>query len=299
MMDDYYTHLRHGRNYMRLNDEVLEPEGHATDLFSEWAVDYIRDRESAAPDQPWFLYVAYNAPHTPIQPPEDWLEKVRAREPDISDKRARLVALIEHLDHGIGQVVQSLEYLGIREETLLVFTSDNGGHVNAGARNAPLRGGKQDMWEGGLRVCTCAVWPGRIEAGRRTKAHGLTMDFYPTLAEIAGADLPHPVDGVSLASLLLGEPYEPPERPLFWVRREGNRKYGGLAYHAVRRGDYKLLRNTPFEPYALFDLSEDPAEEQPIPRQRAPRIYNELFDLLVKHINLSGKVPWQRVSEKF
>jgi arylsulfatase A-like enzyme len=78
---------------------------------------------------------------------------------------------------------------------------------------------------------------------------------------------------------------------------EGNQKYGGLAYHAVRRGDWKLLRNTPFEPYQMFNLANDPGEETPVARQKAPKKYNELFESLMRHINLAGKVSWQRAEE--
>ena len=97
MMDDYYNHRRHGFNYMYDDRTEIDPEGHATDLFTEWACDYIRGRKAK---QPYFLYLAYNAPHTPIQPPEEWIAKVKAREKGITDRRAKLVALIEHMDDG-------------------------------------------------------------------------------------------------------------------------------------------------------------------------------------------------------
>ncbi|NNC89504.1 MAG: sulfatase-like hydrolase/transferase [Akkermansiaceae bacterium] len=294
MMDDYYTHRRHGINYMRRGTATIEPEGHATDLFSQWAGEYIAARASGHPNQPFFLYLAYNAPHTPIQPPEDWFRKVKAREAGITDARARLVALIEHMDHGIGRVMEVIREHDLAGETLVVFTSDNGGQSNVAARNAPLRGGKQEMWEGGLRVGTCATWPGTIAAGSRSAYRGITMDLYPTLAEVAGATVPHPVHGRSFLPVLLGKSAELPPRDLVWVRLEGGRKYGGLPYHAIRRGDFKLLRNTPFEPYQLFNLAEDPGEEHPIPEAKARRTYNDLFNALMLHINHAGRVPWQR-----
>ncbi len=135
MMDDYYTHRRHGNNYMRLGDEEIDPEGHATDLFSQWACDWLQSQKS---DEPFFLYLAYNAPHTPIQPPDEWLERVKQREPGISEKRAKLVALIEHLDDGVGRVLACLEQTGLAQDTIVVFSSDNGGQVEVGARNGPL-----------------------------------------------------------------------------------------------------------------------------------------------------------------
>ena len=125
MMDDYWTHLRHGQNFLRLNDEVIDPQGHATDIFTEWACDYLKERSKGP--EPFFLYLAYNAPHGPIQPKPDWLDKVRQREPGISEKRAKLVALIEHLDSGIGRVLDTLDETGLAQNTLVIFTSDNGG----------------------------------------------------------------------------------------------------------------------------------------------------------------------------
>ena len=159
MMDDYYTHRRHGFNYMRLNDKEIDPEGHATDLFTQWASDYLRER-SQTKDQPFFLYLAYNAPHAPVQPPQEWLDRVKQREPGISDQRAKLAALVEHLDAGIGKVLAVLKETGLSDNTLVIFTSDNGGQLNLGSMNGPWRAGKGDMYEGGLRVPMCAVWPG-------------------------------------------------------------------------------------------------------------------------------------------
>ncbi len=304
MMDDYYKHLRHGNHYMRLNTEKVDPEGHATDIFSDWAIEYISER--APKDDPYFLYLAYNAPHTPIQPPQDWFEKVLAREKPngITEKRAKLVALIEHLDHGIGRVLDAVEKSGEAENTLIVFTSDNGGQINVGARNAPLRGGKQEMWEGGIRVGTAVAWPGKIAAGSNSGDHiGLTMDFYPTLCEVAGAALPGgddpSIDGRSFLWKLLGKKQKAPmPRDLYWVRLEGNQKYGGIPYHAVRSGDWKLLRNTGFEAYQMFNLANDPAEQNPIPREKAPAEYNKLFNSLMGHIYETGKIPWQRPSTR-
>ena len=196
MMDDYMTHRRHGINYMRRDGEEIDPEGHATDLFSDWAVEYLEER--AKTDRPFFLYLAYNAPHDPIQPPPDWLRKVKERQPDMDEARARLVALIEHLDAGIGRVLGALDRLGLAGETLVVFTSDNGGVLRNGAVNGPYRGEKQHMYEGGLRVPGAARWPGRIAAGSRSERLVATMDLFPTLCEAAGAAVPPDIDGDQL-----------------------------------------------------------------------------------------------------
>lgn len=290
MMDDYYNHRRHGFNYMRLNQSQIDPEGHATDLFSRWAVDYIKRVSSTG--RPFFLYLSYNAPHTPIQPPEDWLEKVRNREGGIDPKRARLTALIEHLDSGIGTVLEGLKTSGLAENTLVIFTSDNGGQINVGANNGALRGGKQDMWEGGIRVPFMAVWPGKIPAATLSQTVGMSMDLFPLICEAAGVELDFPINGQSLLPALLGKAGPEEDRPLVWVRREGGRRYGGRSYYAVRQGRWKLAQNSPYEPMRLFDLLNDPLESQPLPADHEKAI--ELEKYLRSHINQSGTVPWQR-----
>lgn len=290
MMDDYYNHRRHGNNYMRLNREIIEPEGHATDLFSDWAGDYIESR--ADEDDPWFLYLAYNAPHTPVQPPEEWVDKVKKRESGIGDDRAKLVALIEHMDDGIGRVIEKLEATGQRDNTIVIFTSDNGGYLRVGANCGNLRGGKQDMYEGGIKVPMCAVWPGHIEAGSRNDRVALTMDLYATICDAAGARIDHDIDGVSILPTWKGESQPPGDRTLIWVRREGNRRYQGRDYYAARKGDFKLVQPSPFSPYELYNLKNDPLEESPLPETH--KMFNELADALRDHINDTGMIPWQR-----
>jgi arylsulfatase A-like enzyme len=294
MMDDYYNHRRHGNNYMRLNDKEIDPKGHATDLFTQWAIDYIKQR--AKSDRPFFLYLAYNAPHTPIQPPKDWLERVRKREKGIDDKRAKLVALIEHLDDGIGKVLAALKDAGVSDNTLVIFTSDNGGQVSVGGNNGPLNGGKGQMYEGGIRVPMCAAWPGRIKAGSRSERVALTMDLYPTICEAAGADIAHTIDGRSILPTLLGKSQPDEDRFLFWVRREGGGT-GGRAFYAARYGDYKLLQNSPFEPLELYNLKDDPKEQKPLGKKH--RMYQQLSAALRNHIIEAGAVPWEKYPVKF
>ena len=289
MMDDYYNHRRHGNNYMRLDEKEIDPEGHATDLFTQWSIDYIKD--IAKSNRPFFLYLAYNAPHSPIQPPDEWLRRVKNREPGISERRAKLVALIEHLDDGIGKVLAALKDAGLSDDTLVIFTSDNGGQLSAGAKNGPLRGGKQDMYEGGIREPMCAVWPGKIKPGTRSDRVALTMDLYPTICEAAGIKITHQIDGRSILPTLLGKSQPDEDRFLFWVRREGG-GYGGRAYYAARYGDYKLLQNSPYEPMELYNLKDDPQEQKPLGRK--DRMYQKLFTALRNHIIEAGAVPWQK-----
>ena len=286
MMDDYLTHRRHGNNYMRLDRREIDPPGHATDLFTNWAVDYIRDRSKQR--DPFFLYLAYNAPHVPVQPPDNYLERAKRR--GLDDRRARLAALIEHLDAGVGQVIAALKASGAYENTLIVFTSDNGGQVSAGASNGPLRGAKEDMYEGGIREPMCAVWPGHIRGGSRTERVALTMDLFPTICEVAGAQPPQPLDGVSLLPDLTGE-QRTDDRTLYWVRREGGPRYQGLTIEAVRKGDWKLVHNSPFEPLQLFNLRDDPKEQTDLSTQNRA-MFNQLSAALRLQIQKAGAVPW-------
>ncbi|MDO6439112.1 sulfatase-like hydrolase/transferase [Cyclobacterium sp. 1_MG-2023] len=291
MMDDYITHRRHGKNYMRLNEGVIDPKGHATDLFTEWSVNYIQEREKK--EDPFFLYLAYNAPHFPVQPPKEWVEKVKKREPGLPEKRANLIAFIEHLDDGIGQVINALKETGQYENTLIIFTSDNGGHLPDLANNGLLRDGKQSMYEGGLRVPTAISWPAKIKAGTSSDQVNLSMDIFPTLTEIAGVPLDHDINGRSFLSTLLGETMREEVRPLYFVRREGGTRYGGKAYHALRLGDWKLLQNSPFQPMELYNLKEDPYEKNNIIMENK-EVFQKLNAYLMSHIQEGGKVPWQK-----
>ena len=290
MMDDYWTHLRGGENWMRKNKKVIKPKGHATEIFSQWAIDYIKE-QSADKKKPFFLYLAYNAPHFPIQPPKDWLDKVKKREPQLSQKRATNVAFVEHMDHEIGKVLDAVKELGIEKDTLITFSSDNGGSIPHAATNDPWRGGKQEHWEGGIRVPTCAVWPGKIPVGRSNEL-GITMDYLPTFCEIAGIKVENEIEGKSLAPIWLEGAKGDPNRTLIWVRREGNFRYQGRAYYAIRKGDWKLLQNHPFEPMQLLNLKNDPAEENPKPPHG--KVAQDLIRTLMKHVQKAGNMPWQK-----
>ncbi len=289
MMDDYWTHLRGGINWMRENDQEINPQGHATDLFTDWSIDYLKTRHGDP--QPFFLYLAYNAPHFPIQPPEMWLEKVQKRAPHLSEKRAKNVAFIEHLDYSIGKVMASLEATGLIENTLVVFTSDNGGALRFAQSNGKLRGGKQDMYEGGIKVPAFAVWKNKITPGSSSDNFGMLMDLFPTFCEIAETSANSSVDGISLLPTLLGQDQATNNRFVYWVRREGGH-YGGQAYYAARSGDFKILQNTPFEPVEYFNLAEDPYEKSPLSSTEDKKYANLRFQLQ-QHIRNAGAVPWQ------
>ena len=293
MMDDYWKHRRHDINYMRHNEKVIDPEGHATDLFTDWSVDFIKERANI--EKPFFLYLAYNAPHFPVQPPQDWLDKVMEREKGIDSTRAKLVAFIEHMDDGIGKVVQALKDSGQYDNTIIVFSSDNGGHLPSKANNGPLRDGKQSMYEGGLKVPTCISWPGKIQPKTVIAKSLMSMDIYPTLLEVAGSKPKNAIEGQSFYSDLLAadKTVDTGERSFYFVRREGGTRYGGQPIYAIRKGDWKLLQNSPYEAYELYNLRNDPLEQKNLIKEH-PKKYKELNAILMEHIQVGGQTPWQR-----
>ena len=291
MMDDYYTHLRLGHNYMRRNQQVVNPKGHATDIFTDWTIDYLNERKQDG--HKFFLYLAYNAPHVPIQPPEEWLKKVKEREPHLDEKRAKMAALIEHMDMSIGRVIERLKQNGQFENTLIVFTSDNGGNLHAGASCGSLRGGKEDMYEDGIRVPMCAVWANHIAPGSRNDEVAFTMDLVPTICQAVGVNPPENLNSTSILPILESKMDRLPARDLIWVRREGGMRYQGQDYYALRRGDWKLLQNTPFESFRLYNLKQDPDEKTDLASQQ-PKLYQDLIATLMLHFQQAGRVPWER-----
>ncbi len=289
MMDGYTTHRRHGNNYMRRNTQVIEPQGHATDLFSDWAIEYLRDRTRI--QQPFFLYLAYNAPHFPIEPPDSWLAKVKARAPHLDEKRTTNVAFVEHLDHAIGRILAALTEMGLSENTVVVFSADNGGSLPHAQNNNPWRGGKQDHYDGGLRVPFMVRWPSQIKPGSRSDYSGLVFDLFPTFLELANQKPPIELDAVSLVPLFLGGSLTA-ARDLYFVRREGGRIYGGKSYEALIRGDWKLMQNDPYSPLELYNLRDDPQERTNLALANK-KLFDDLASSLRHHIQRGGATPWQ------
>jgi arylsulfatase A-like enzyme len=290
MMDDYWTHLRHGHNFMRRNHDTVSPEGHATDIFSEWACNYLAER--AKEKSPFFLYLAYNAPHGPVQPPQEWLDKVKQREPQMDPKRAKLVALIEHLDSGIAKVLAALDQNNLAQNTLVLFTSDNGGLLNEGANNGPWRSGKTHMYEGGLRVPAIARWPGVIQPNSRTSHVALSMDIFATACDAAGTQPTAHTDGKSFLPTLLGKNQPDTSRELYFVRRDGGPFYAGKTAEALIHGEWKLVIDTPFSKPELYNLKRDPGETSDLSTSEKT-LYRDLTFALGKHIQKGGETPWQ------
>lgn len=292
MMDNYIDKRRHKHNFMRQNARTIDPPGHATDVFTDAAIDYINRR--ARSRKSFFLYLAYTAPHDPLQPPPDFLARVHRRQPGIDSTRARLVALIEHMDAGIGRVLMTLRANGLEDNTLVVFGSDNGGWRPGRANNGPYRSYKGTMYEGGIRIPAGIRWPAQIRPGQLVDTPLQLTDWCPTLLDIVGAPTPDNLDGQSFLASLTNAPTPlNSNRPLFFVRREGRDTYKGLQIHAVRQGDWKLLQPSPFAPYELYNLRNDPRETTNL-AEAQPARRDQLINLLMEHIRQGGSVPWQR-----
>lgn len=254
---DYFTHERDGGHDWHLDDQPNYDEGYTTNLIADHAAKIIAEHDR---DQPLFLYVPFNAPHSPMQAPDEYIERYR----DMSVKKRRLhAAMVTCMDDAVGRIVQALEEKGFPpEETLLFFFSDNGGVTSAGS-NAPLRAGKGTLYEGGVRVPAVAVWEGHVRGGAVVEEPLHVVDLFPTLLRLASAELESTkvIDGRDAwKTVALNEP-TPHEAILHNV----------TPFHgAIRVGDWKLIHNGGVkanqthpglkETWELFNISKDPGE---------------------------------------
>lgn len=248
--------------------------GYYTDHLTDKAIEYLR--ADAAANRPTFLYLAYNAPHYPLEAPSDLVGKYRRRFPD-RGLFAMFAAMVERMDHGIGRVLATLDELKLTDNTLVVFTSDNGpsaevvhyGPEGADFSNGPLRGFKFATTEGGIRVPFLARWPGKLPAGARRDAPAITMDLLPTLLDAAKVTPApnHEIHGVSILPLLRGAAFTRPGA-LHWENQHNA---------AVLAGDWKLVH--PFwRAPMLFRPAEDPGEERDLAGEH-PQKVQELLAL--------------------
>ena len=241
---------------LRDHERVL-PDKYLTDAFTDEAVQFVR--EQAKGDAPFFLYLAYNAPHGPLQATEETL----ARNTHIPEgKRRTFAAMITSLDDGVGRLLDELDEQGIADNTLVVYLSDNGGPLDKGANNNPLRGGKGSLYEGGVRVPFAMRWPGMIPAEQTIDDPVISLDILATIAELAGVeeDAERPLDGVNLLPFLKGDA-EAPVRTLVWER--GVSGPGGPAA-ARGPGNWKFYRPGGDGSPQLFNLDTDIGERNDV-----------------------------------
>jgi arylsulfatase A-like enzyme len=301
--------------FMHNREPDSKSTGHATELFTGWAEKFIR--ENAAKDDPFFCYLAYNAVHGPLRTdkskpasaPEAWVKKALDR--GVSFLRSDYVAILEHMDHNIGRLIDLLDELDVAENTLIVFVSDNGGCTMeegaAGGRfpgnNGPLTGGKATTYQGGLNVPFLMNWNGRLPAGMVSGDQVMHCDIFATLLDAARIPVPemngkNPVRGMSLMPHMLSAGKETiPERTMIFEL------WGNVG---LRKGDHKLwsqigrehspnwaalvaeLKQTDL---ALFDLGKDVAEKNDL-RTELPDVYTSLKTELIDHLsNINTEYP--------
>lgn len=241
--------------------------------YTDRAVAFIRERR----ERPFFLYFAPNAVHFPRYPRDEFVGK---------SGNGLLGDWVQEIDASVGRILGTLRELKLDANTLVIFTSDNGGPVQQGAVNTPLRAGKGTTFEGGVRVCTVAWWPGRIPAGTSTDAITAMMDFLPTFARLAGTAAPadRKIDGVDVWPVLAGDPATPPRDTFHYFR--------GLALEAVRSGPWKLHLASG----ELYQLSQDIAEANNVAAAN-PDVVKRLRGLAAQmdsDLGVEGKGPGVR-----
>lgn len=254
----YPEYLDENEGVRRLPENSGDRHGaYSNDLFADFALDFIRRHT----DRPFFLYLPFTVPHNLMQVPalgdyaaRDWPADARI-----------YAAMVTRLDSYVGRLLAELDRLGLAQDTILFFTSDNGplpaprsDHLNSAG---DLRGRKSSLYEGGLRVPFIVRWPGRVRAGQVSAEPCMFADVFPTLAELAGASLPAGLDGQSLLPLLGGSGSLPTERPFYWeFPRE-------RLHQAARLGRWKAVRYGTDQPIELYDLTADPAETTDVAAQ--------------------------------
>jgi len=272
---------------------------YAPNLIHDKTLDFIEQNQ----DTSFFLFVPSIIPHAELAAPEEYMMKYRGKfDPEKeyegyddgpnyrqgpyesqAESHAAFAAMVNVLDDQVGEIIEKLESLGLAENTLVIFSSDNGPHMEGGAdpeyfdSNGPLRGFKRDLYEGGIRVPTIAWWPGKIKAGSESEHISAFWDLYPTFAEVAGVPVEKEIDGISMVPTLMGQDGQQEHEYLYW---EFHERGGRLA---VRKGDWKAVRYDVLEnsdgPLELYNLAEDIGEENNIADQH-PEIVAEMETIL-------------------
>ena len=265
---DYYTHFREGQLDWHRGFESNADEGYSTDLIADEAVRFI-DQHAAG--GPFFLYVPFNAPHTPLQVPDQWLVPFSA----VEDERRRVyMAMVAAMDAAIGRILEALGRNGVEDDTLVWFASDNGGQ--ALADNTPLRAGKGTVYEGGTRVAAALRWPNGI-SGEGRKVTGLMsyLDVLPTLRRVAGLGASggpgEPLDGEDVFDLIAGAGAERQRRFFSYYERYGDEQL------ALIHGDWKIVRRG--APILGVNPADAPPSQLPARQRQVRPVTVELFNL--------------------
>jgi len=249
---DYFTHRENnGEPDLFLDTKPVVIEGYSTHLIKQHALEFLREMRP----KPFFLYVAFNAPHWPNQGPDDAAKEITAKSWSLGT-RETYVKMVEAMDASIGEILAAVDQHGLATNTLVVFTSDNGG--DKFSLNKPLAKGKGNLWEGGIRVPCLARWPGRIPAGAVSKQVGITMDWSATILALAGAKPPkgRPLDGKDLLPVLTGA-RRGFKRTLYWRRVGADFRE---THRAVRDGNWKFIDEPNGRQY-LYNLATDIGEQ--------------------------------------
>ncbi len=245
---------------LEINGIDLPPQrGYLTDLLTTHAIAFMK----GAKHRPFFLYMAYNAPHVPLEAPQEYLDKYSHIQ---NGNRRKYAAMVDNLDWNVGRLLAALDEQGKRENTLVVFLSDNGGPLHSGANNGSLRGAKGSVAEGGVRVPFIFNWPGQLPPDKELDVQISSLDLLPTFAALAGV-LPSgkPLDGIDVWPWLQGEVEGTPHARLFWENSQAHQM-------GMREGDFKLFRLKENEPWKLFNLAEDMGEQNDLSRQMPEKV---------------------------
>jgi arylsulfatase A-like enzyme len=252
---DYFTHVRDGGFDWHRDDKANRDEGYTTHLIAKEAAQFVKD---TAGKKPFFLYVPFNAVHSPHQVPADYLKAY----PDLKGERLKYAGMLAAMDEGVGQIVEALEKAGVRKNTLFVFSSDNGGpQPGVVTDNGKYRAGKGTLYEGGVRVAAFATWDGHIKPGTTITEPLHMVDWYPTLVKLCGAKAEQklPVDGLDIwPTLTAGKP-SPHDAILINTTPNAG---------AIRAGDWKLVVHTG---------ADDP--DGGVPKKKTAKASTELFNL--------------------
>jgi arylsulfatase A-like enzyme len=280
---DYYTKLRDGHRDWYRNDRPCDDEGYSTQLLGREAARMVRERPL---DKPLFLYVPFQAVHGPYQVPDSYLEPYA----QMKGNRQKYAGMVTAMDEAIGQIVAALDQTGIRQNTLIVFSSDNGGpSPGTITDNGPLRAGKGTIYEGGVRVCALANWPEHISAGSRVAEPIHMVDWFPTLVKLAGGSLDQklPLDGLDVWTTITKGAKSPHDAILLCQ---------SPTQAAVRSGDWKLMVGMDSPNAGAAAAKKKAAKKKAAVTSGADvQLYN-LADDLGERTNVAADHP-QRVAE--